>query len=70
MLNPDEPHWRFHKAAGELYGPPQPDSLAYLLDCIEQDRPPLANIAAARDALAVTLAAYESARTGQPVRLA
>jgi hypothetical protein len=40
-----------------------------LLDCLEHDREPVASIEDARASFVVALAAYESARSGRPVRL-
>ncbi|MGW2250686.1 Gfo/Idh/MocA family protein [Kitasatospora sp. NPDC001660] len=49
-------------------GTPHRDQLADFCDAVEQGRPPLVDGAEARRSLALTLALYESARTGRPVR--
>jgi predicted dehydrogenase len=64
-----DPQWTVRRRAAELYGPLQPAALNYLIDCLESDQEPVANVQAARDALAVALACYESARTARPVQL-
>jgi predicted dehydrogenase len=66
-LTQHDPSWVVQWPNSELYGPLQPDALVYLISCLETRKSPVANMAAARDSLAVALACYESARAGGPV---
>lgn len=61
--------WDFERRLPEPYGAQAPGTLDHLIDCIESGQEPAARIEHARDALRVALAFYESAKTGQPVRL-
>ncbi len=70
MLTKDHPHWTFARPVGQYAVAQTPSALNYLIECIEEHREPEASMEGARDSLAVALAAYESARTGQPVHLA
>ena len=63
------PGWVFERQAEELFGPPFPGPLAYLIDCLENDRQPVASIQEARNSFVVAMAAYESARQGRPIQL-
>jgi predicted dehydrogenase len=69
MLTKDHPHWTFSRPVGQYAVAPNPSALDYLIECIEEDKDPEANMEGARDSLAVALAAYEAARTGRPVQL-
>ncbi|HET6568839.1 MAG TPA: Gfo/Idh/MocA family oxidoreductase [Rhodothermales bacterium] len=60
--------WVFEQPAGELFGPPVPGPLDHLITCIESGTEPVETIREARDTFVVAMAAYESARTGRPVR--
>ena len=51
------------------FAPATPFPLAHLIDCLDTDRQPVATIREAREAFAVAMAAYESARLARPVRL-
>jgi predicted dehydrogenase len=51
------------------FAPPTPFPLYHLIDCLENNKPPVATIRDARRSLRVALAAYESAKQGSPVRL-
>ena len=62
--------WVFERQAGEPFGPAMPFPLNHLIDCLENGRPSQATIQDARKAFIVSMAAYESARTGRPVELA
>lgn len=61
--------WVFERQAGEFFGPPTPLLLDHLIDCVETRQLSAASIQDARQALAIALAAYESARSGRPVGL-
>jgi len=62
--------WVFEREAGELFGPPAPFPLDHLIECVESDRQSPASIQEARKSFRVALAAYRSAKTGQPISLA
>jgi predicted dehydrogenase len=51
------------------FAPPTPFPLYHLIDCLENNKPPVATIRDARRSLKVALAAYESAREGRAIRL-
>jgi predicted dehydrogenase len=51
------------------FAPPAPFPLSHLIDCLGQNRPPIASIREARDAFAAAMAAYESAKLGRAVNL-
>ena len=61
--------WVFERDSEEPFTPAPPGPLAHLIDCLENERQPVATIQEARRSLIVALAAYESARTGCSVRL-
>jgi predicted dehydrogenase len=61
--------WVFERQSEEPFVPPAPVPLAHLVDCLENNRQPVATIQEARRTLAVALAAYQSAREGRSVRL-
>ena len=61
--------WVFERQSDEPFAPPSPFPLNHLIDCLEDNRQPVATIREARRSLAVALAAYQSAREGRPVRL-
>lgn len=61
--------WVFERQTSELFGAPAPFPLDYLIECVETGQAPAASIQEARRSFLVALAAYEAARTGQPVRL-
>ena len=63
-------NWVFERQAGELFGPSSPGPIAHLIDCLEQHQKPVSTIVDARQSFAAAMAAYESVRRGQPVRLA
>lgn len=67
VLAKDAPGWVFERQVGDLYGPPSPGFLPYLLDCIEQNKKPAGTIEDAYQAFVVAMAAYESARKQAPV---
>jgi predicted dehydrogenase len=69
ILAADSPHWVFERDAAEFSTPPSAGPLNHLLDCLETGHPPVASIEDARAAFVVALAAYESARSGRPVRI-
>lgn len=63
------PGWVFEQHAEELFGPPIPNPLDHLIDCLERGEQPVATIQDARKAFAAMMAAYESARGGRSVHL-
>jgi predicted dehydrogenase len=67
VLAAGAPGWVFESPSDEPFGPSVPQPLDHLIDCVETGRAPLASIQEARRSFLVALAAYESARTGQPV---
>jgi predicted dehydrogenase len=63
--------WVFERQAeAPPFAPPAPFPLAHLVDCLDNDRKPIASIQDARRSFVVAMAAYEAARRGQAVRLA
>ena len=69
VLAAGAPDWVFERQSEEPFGPALPSPLDHLIDCLEHDRQPVATIRDARDSFVAALAAYESARTGGPIRL-
>jgi predicted dehydrogenase len=67
VLAAGAPGWVFESPSEEPFGPSVPAPLAHLIDCVESGRAPAASIREARRSFLVALAAYESARKGQPV---
>lgn len=63
-------NWVFERQAGNFFGPANPNPLAYLIECLEEDKEPISTIADAHHSFSAALAAYESVRLGKPVRLA
>ena len=62
--------WVFERQPeGPGFATPSPFPLNHVIDCLDQNRPPIASIREARDAFAATMAAYESARLGRAVNL-
>jgi len=51
------------------FAPPAPFPLSHLIECLDQNRAPIASIREARDAFVAAMAAYESARLGRAVTL-
>jgi len=62
--------WVFERQADEPYALAPPFPLDHLIDCLEGNRPSPVTIRDARAALQIAMGAYESARTGRPVRFA
>jgi predicted dehydrogenase len=69
ILGNDYPYWVSHKPVQEYSGAPSFQIFDYLVECIEQDKKPLASGEDARKSLEVALAVYKSAKTGKPVTL-
>lgn len=69
LLATGAPHWTFERPMGEYFTPPHPGALDHLINCIEEDKEPVATIQEARRSFITALAAYESAREGKPVQL-
>jgi len=69
VLNNTYPHWITHQPVPEYFGAPTFDVLTHLIECIEQDTPPLLSGEDARKSLEVALAVYQSATTHKPVTL-
>jgi predicted dehydrogenase len=61
--------WVYERQSEPPYAVPAPFPLAHLIDCLNNGRPPAASIQDARQSFVVAMAAYESARSGQPVPL-
>lgn len=61
--------WVFERQAEAAFGPATPFPLDYLVGCLDRGEPPATTIRDARAALAIALAAYESARSGAAVAL-
>lgn len=59
--------WVFERQADASFGPTRPFPLDHLIECLDHGRAPAADIRDARASFAVAMAAYESARRGQPV---
>jgi predicted dehydrogenase len=62
--------WVFERQSEEPYAPPAPFPLGHLIDCLEHDRPPVANIHDARKSFGIAMAAYAAAREGRSVAIA
>lgn len=61
--------WVLERQGEEPFAPPAPFPLNHLVDCLDRKTPPVATLHDARASFVVAMAAYESARTGQAVRL-
>jgi predicted dehydrogenase len=61
--------WTFERQSEPPFAPAAPFPLNHLIECLESGREPVANIEDARASFVAAMAAYESARTGQAVRL-
>jgi len=61
--------WVFERQSEEPFALAAPLPLDHLIDCLEHDRQPVATIQDARRSLVAALGAYDSARTGGPIRL-
>ncbi|MGE0132732.1 MAG: Gfo/Idh/MocA family protein [Blastocatellales bacterium] len=61
--------WVFEQQAQEPLAPPAPSPLNHLIECLEDNRQPVATIQEARKSFIVAMAAYESARESRPVHL-
>jgi predicted dehydrogenase len=62
--------WVFERQAeAPPFAPPAPFPLAHLIDCLDNERKPIASIQDARSSFVVAMAAYESARNGRAVKL-
>lgn len=70
ILAAGAPNWVYVHQAGEPFTPPSPGPLVHLIECIEEDREPLATIQDARKSFAAAMAAYASAEEGRPVDVA
>ena len=69
VLSAGAADWVFERQSEDLLAAATPQPLAHLIDCLENNRQPVATIQQARAAFVVAMAAYESAREGRPVRL-
>lgn len=65
----DEEKKELHEATGNVYGNGHTSLYADMIEAIRQDRKPYVDAVAGRNALEMVLAIYESAATGQPVKL-
>jgi predicted dehydrogenase len=61
--------WMFERHGEEPFAPAAPFPLDHLIECLDENRPSPASIQEARKSFIVAMAAYESARQRQPVRL-
>lgn len=61
--------WVFERQSDDPFALGSAFPLGHLIDCLENDRQPVATIQDARRSLRVALAAYESAREDRPIRL-
>lgn len=62
-------NWIFERQAADLFAPGVPMPLDHLIDCLENDKQPIATIREARKSFIAAMAAYESVRAGRPVVL-
>jgi predicted dehydrogenase len=68
VLAAGAPDWVFERQSEAPFAPGLPFPLDHLINCIEGNRQSPATIRDARAAFVVAMGAYESARTGRPVR--
>ena len=61
--------WVFERQSDVPFAPASPFPLDHLIDCLENKAQPIATIQDARKSFVVAMAAYESAKKGQPVKL-
>jgi predicted dehydrogenase len=61
--------WTIERSSSPPFVPDAPMPLAHLIECLETGSNPIGTVAEARDAFVATMAAYEAARAGRPVRL-
>lgn len=61
--------WVYERQSQEMLAPASPHPLNHVIECLENNQQTVAGIREARNSFVVAMAAYESARTGQPVRL-
>ena len=61
--------WVFERQSDPPFVPSAPFPLTHLIDCLENDRPPVASIEEARQSFVAAMAAYESARQQRAVHL-
>ena len=69
VLAAGAPGWVFEGQSEEPFAPLSPPPLNHLINCLEENQPPVVTIQEARKSFIVSLAAYESAREGRPVHL-
>jgi predicted dehydrogenase len=69
ILAAGAPGWVREMPSEELFGPPVPQPLDHLIDCLESGRDPVPSIQEARRSFFVALAAYDSAWKQRPVTL-
>ncbi len=69
VLSREYPYWVSHRPGQEHFGKPSFKALDYLIECIEEDKEPVASGEHARKSLEVALAVYKAADTGSPVTL-
>ena len=61
--------WVYERQSEAPFAPPSPFPLTHLIDCLENNRTPIATIRDARQSFAAAMAAYDAAREGRPVHL-
>jgi predicted dehydrogenase len=62
--------WAFERQSEEPYAPPAPFPLGHLIDCVENDRQPVATIHDARKSFGIAIDTYRAAREGRRVLMA
>lgn len=67
ILAKDAEGWDFHRPGGDRSAPASPGHIPYVINCIENNRKPLGTIEDAYRGFVVCMAAYDSAKLGQPV---
>lgn len=70
ILGEGYPNWTFIRNAPEVGGKPAHAVAEHLIDCIEKNLEPVASFFSAKRAFEASLAAYECAKRGTPVKLA
>jgi predicted dehydrogenase len=61
--------WVYERQSEAPSAPPSPFPLTHLIDCLENNRTPVATIRDARQSFVAAMAAYDAAREGRPVHL-
>lgn len=64
VLGAGAANWTFEREASAPFGPPRPPLIEHVIDCVENEKEPIATVRDARQAFAAAMAAYDAARTG------